>query len=305
MFDQLRVSYVLVLSVVMGTLLGITRPATAVVVTFPDANLETAVRDWLGIPAPTPITDTDMAAVARWFSADGRSISNIQGLEYGTELTWLLLPNNQISDISPVTGLTELTGLHVSNNQISDISAVSGLTNLTHLDLRTNQIETMDLSGADLSSLERFGIGGNPLTSVLLEDATLSQTVLNTLMDGGDSFHTGIAELSGVLDLDMSGVDFTGISDLSTMYTMDDLETLLLTGASNLDGSQVVPLTDELDSMNWLDVRGLWTSFDTGTQNSLYAWDAIEANTLVVPEPSSIALLLCGLVSLALLKRRR
>ena len=432
MFERLRMRYVLMF-VVMGTL-GITTPATAAVVYFPDANLEAEVRDELGIPAPTPITDTDMATMT-WLYAEYSSISNIGGLEYGTNLIRLGLDSNQISDISAVSGLTNLTnlylninqisdisavsgltnlkylilsdnqisdisavsgltnlidlGLHknrisdisavsgltnltdlglsqnqisdisavsgltnlyyldlvinqisdisavsgltnltdlglsqnqisnisavsgltnltylqLSNNQISDISAVSGLTNLTELGLFNNQVETLDLSNSDLSSLQRFNIGGNPLTSVLLTDATLSQDTFNTLMDGGGG-GTGIAELGGVLSLDMSGVDFTDISDLSKMYTMDDLETLLLAGATNLDGSQVVPLTVELDSLDWLDVTGLWGSFDTAARSSLNAWDAVAGNTLVVPEPGGIALLLCGLLA-GLIRWRR
>ena len=139
----------------------------------------------------------------------------------------------------------------------------------------------MNLSSANLSSLQRFSIDGSPLTDVLLANTTLSQTAFNVLMDGGTSGLAGIANISGVLALDMSGVDFVGISDLSTMYGMDDLEELLLAGATNLDGSQVVTLSVELDSLAWLNVAGLWDSFDTGTQISLNAWDAIEGNTLV------------------------
>ena len=161
------------------------------------------------------------------------------------------------------------------------------------MDLYENQIEIMNLSSADLSSLRHFSIGGNPLRSVLLVDATLSQAGFNTLMDGGASDYTGIAELPGVLILDMSGVDFAGISDLSAMYEgwatpyshMDDLERLLLAGATNLDGGDVVWLTWELASMNWLDVRGLWDSFDVAPQASLNAWDAVPGNTLITAEP--------------------
>jgi len=69
------------------------------------------------------------------------------------------------------------------------------------------------------------------------------------------------------------------------MYGMDDLEKLLLAGATNLDGGQVVSLTGELDSMNWLDVRGLWDSFDVAPQGSLNAWDAVPGNTLITAEP--------------------
>ena len=161
----------------------------------------------------------------------------------------------------------------------------------------------MDLSNSNLNSLGYFDITWNPLTSVLLTDATLSQRFFNTLMDGGAPNYNGIAEVGGVLDLDMRGVDFAVISDLTKMYTMDDLQTLLLAGASNLAGADVVTLTGELAAMNWLDVTGLWDTFDAGSQTSLHSWDAIAGNTLVVPEPGTLTLLALG--GVALFRRRK
>ena len=286
MFEQLRMRYVLMF-VVVGTLLGITDPVAAVEVSFPDANLKAVVRSELGIPAPTPITDTDMETLG-WLDAHDSNISNIEGLEYATNLTTLSLHENQIVDIFPLAGLSDLTDLQLGNNHISNISAAAGLTHLLGLGLINNQIETMNLGSANLPSLDTFDIAGNPLANVLLADAALSQTSFNTLMDGGHLTYTGIAELPGVLNLDMSGVDFAGIPDLSTMYSADDLEQLSLAGATNLGGTQVVPLTVELDSLNWLDVTGPWDSFDAGTQSSLNAWDAVEGNTLVFSEPSTL-----------------
>ena len=86
------------------TLLGITAPASAVVVNFPDGSLEVEVRDELGIPEPTEITDTDMASMGS-LSATSNYISNIGGLEYGTNLTYLNLGNNTVNtSAGPLTG---------------------------------------------------------------------------------------------------------------------------------------------------------------------------------------------------------
>ena len=198
--------------------------------------------------------------------------------------------------------MTNLEYLKLHDNQISDISAISGLTNLACLYLDDNRIKTIDLRNSSMSSLELFDVRGNPITSVLLSNSTLKQSVFDTLMNGGKSHPTGIAELDGVLSLDMSGVDFADTPDLSEMHTMDDLETLLLAGASNLDGSQVVSLTGELDSLDWLDVTGLWGSFDPAAKSSLLAWDAMAGNTLVLPEPAMLGML-C-MVGLGLLVMR-
>ncbi len=73
----------------------------------------------------------------------------------------------------------------------------------------------------------------------------------------------------------------------------------------NLDGSEVVTLTTELDSLNRLDVTGLWGSFDSASQSSLIAWDIIEGNTLVVPEGSAFTMIAFGLMSLICLRHRK
>ena len=217
MFERLQTRSILV-PIVMATLLAAAGPATAEVVTFPDAGLEAEVRETLGIPTD-PITDTDMETLGSLL-ASSRRIANIQGLEYGTNLHDLDLYHNQVRDISPIVGLTNLTDLDLHKNQISDVSPISSL--------------------------------------------------------------------------DMSGVDFRDVFGLFLINTMDDLETLLFRGATYLDGSEVVALTVELDSLNRLDVTGPWDSFDAAEQNSLNAWGAIEGNTLVIPEPGSTALLVCG-----------
>ena len=183
---------------------------------------------------------------------------------------------------------------------------VSGLANLAELYLEGNQIETLDLRGSNLSSLELFTIKNNPIRKVVLADSTLIQAVFNALMYNGETYYDGIAEMPGVLSLDLSGVDFEETPDLSKMYGMDSLETLLFAGATNLDGSQVTQLTGELDSLAWLDVTGLWESFSAGTKSLLSAWDAVDGHTLVtaVPEPATIVLL-SALAGIALLRRRR
>ena len=302
MVRQLRIDRLWILLIVVGVLLAASGQASAITVTFPDANLESEVRIELGIPTPTPITDVDMESM-RFFTANSHDIANIQGLQYATNIVLLHLDDNQISDISVLSGLTTLNGLRLTDNQISDFSTIAGLTNLFKLDLGNNQIS--DISPVvGLTNLDYFSVEDNPLTDVILKDATLNQDFFNALMNGGASNFTGLAEVSGILTLDFSGADFTSTSDLSTMYSMDDLQKLLLSEAISIDGDQVVSLTDELDSLNWLDVTGLWDSFDGATQSSLNSWDAIGGNTLVTtPEPGTLSLLWVGIMGL--MKRRR
>ena len=248
-----------------------------------------------------------LAANLTDLTLSSNNISDISPVAGLTNLAGLALVSNNISDISPLANLTDIYYLTLDHNNVSDTSSLANLTNLECLYLRSNQIETLNLSNASFSALFSFDIGDNPLTEVLLANSKLDQNAFTAIMEGGVSTHYGIANLGGVLRLDMSGSDFSDISDFSALFTADDLEELSLSEATNLDGSEVVALIGELDSLNWLDVSGPWDSFSTSEQNALHAWDAIPGNTLVtgaVPEPTITSLLLT-LIGLAILWKKQ
>ena len=212
---------------------------------------------------------------------NSNSISDISPLAGMTLVSSLFLDNNNISDISTLSELSSLISLHLEDNQIEDIAPLAGLTNLRYLYLKNNQIQTIRLSGADLPLLQGFDVTNNSVKTVLLDRATMNQTVFESLMNGRSSTRKGIAELTSVLTLDMSRVDFADVSDFSSMYTMDHVETLSFVNAANLDGSDVVTLTGQLYALDWLNVAGVWDTFDTAEQNALLAWDAGVGNSLV------------------------
>lgn len=131
------------------------------IVSFPDKNLEAAIRNALFIegirskdkvladkPLDESITKSDLAKLTI-MEAAGKSIISIQGLENCENLKELYLPENQISDIHNLSSLTNLTKLNLGANQIGDISPLASLSKLTLLDLYVNRIE--DIS--PLSSL--------------------------------------------------------------------------------------------------------------------------------------------------------
>ena len=88
-------------------------PSAPETVTFPDEYLETAIRDALGKPAGEVITPAELAGLTEldaigeldvvddidWFPW---GISDLSGIVYCTNLTYLNLNRNQISDISPL-----------------------------------------------------------------------------------------------------------------------------------------------------------------------------------------------------------
>jgi Leucine-rich repeat (LRR) protein len=94
--------------------------AIAGVVNFPDPGLEAAVREAIG-RLMGDILESDLVGLTT-LDAEDRGISDLTGIEYCVDLTWLHLSGNQIVDITPLAGLINLTKLWLKWNDIFDIS---------------------------------------------------------------------------------------------------------------------------------------------------------------------------------------
>ena len=150
---------------------GLTNTATetininqqSTVVTFPDSNFETLIRETLNIPTSN-ITNINLESIIE-IDGEERNISDVSGIEYCTNLEILNLWSNQIVDISVLSGLTNLQELYLSNNQIIDINALSGLTNLIYINLFYNQI--INISGlSGLTNLQVLNINSNQIIDI-------------------------------------------------------------------------------------------------------------------------------------------
>ncbi len=149
-------------------LLGACAAPAPETVTFPDENMEAAIRDALGKPAGEAITPAELAGLTE-LNRRMQGITDLSGIEYCINLTVLNLLGNQISDISPLASLTNLTYLNLGANQISDLSPLASLTNLTWLYLRLNQI-------SDISPLvENSGLGPGDIVFLLSNNLDLSE----------------------------------------------------------------------------------------------------------------------------------
>ena len=91
---------------------------------FPDPNLDALVRKAIDKPEGA-ILPSELEGLTS-LEASERGITDLNGLEYCTNLTDLNLWDNRIRDISPLASLTNLTHLIVGHNQISDISSLMG-----------------------------------------------------------------------------------------------------------------------------------------------------------------------------------
>ena len=147
------------------------------IVTFPDNNLEAAIRNALYIegirskdkdllekPLDEAITEAELAKLTT-LEAKGKGITSLDGLEHCVNLKELYLPENQISDIHSLSSLTNLTRLDLGANQISDISPLASLTKLTVLDLYVNRID--DISPiASLTALTNLYLFRNRISDI-------------------------------------------------------------------------------------------------------------------------------------------
>lgn len=117
----MRKSHNLIMAIVLIGVLFILFPLSCAnannaneIVTFPDPNLEAAVRR--AIDKPTgDIRKSYLEGLTELYD-EGGGIIDLTGLEHCTNLTTLYIWRNQVNDISPLSALTSLTTLHIERN---------------------------------------------------------------------------------------------------------------------------------------------------------------------------------------------
>ena len=191
-------------------------------VSIPDTVLRGKVATALGLsPAPATFTCAQMQSLrqthptvpgridltgpSRTADNSGR-ITNLEGLQYATGVTQLLLYRNAITDIRPLQCLTSLTRMWLYDNRIADISPVSSLSNLQWIYADGNRITSV----AALQSL----------TSLVL--VSLSR---NTISD--------VSPLSGLTNLIDLSIDYNRVVDVSPLRNLVNL------GYTNLNGNRI------------------------------------------------------------------
>lgn len=107
-------------------------------VNIPDPNLKTVINEELGQENNAEITIEQMESLDR-LVANNRNITNLEGIQYATNITYLMLNDNSITDISLLSGLSNLRYLGLDDNSITDLSPLDGLS-LSILSVENQQI---------------------------------------------------------------------------------------------------------------------------------------------------------------------
>ncbi|MBU0898502.1 MAG: hypothetical protein KJ613_01665 [Nanoarchaeota archaeon] len=133
------------------------------IVNFLDSNLEQAIRDAIGKPSGD-IVKNDLTGLTV-LSAEGLNITNLEGLQYCTDLKNLYMNVNNVVDISPLENLNNLLFIALGDNRISNLSSLSGLAGLKELYLHGNQI--VDISPLEnLVNLTRLQLMSNQIVDI-------------------------------------------------------------------------------------------------------------------------------------------
>ena len=195
---------------------------------MPDPALRQAVRDKLGIPADSPLTQTHLQSLTN-LEAINKGIVDLTGLEHATDLQALILIGNNIHDLSPLSGLSELVFLDLGVNVISDVSPLAGLVRLEVLRLWRNQI--VDVSPlARLLNLKELMLNSNQIVdfSPLARLVNLEKLIINGNLAG----------------------DIPAISTLKlTEFVYDE--------SCNLEG---IPVSDRIENREYPSIFSAWAN---------------------------------------------
>ncbi len=237
-----------------------------VLVTIPDANLRAAIEAALDKARDAPITQAEMATMDS-LTANKRGISDLTGLEYATNLTWLDLASNNITDISVLEGLTNLTDVTLAANNISDLASLAANTGLGRggaVDVKNNPLNAASHS-THIPALQSRGVSVSyvPSPIVTIPDANLRAAVeaalgktsgapitvaeMETLTWLEADFDAGISALTGLeFAANLRGLllAYNPITDLSPLSGLTNLWRLSLSDTNIPDLSPLSGLTN-------------------------------------------------------------
>ena len=232
--------------VVVSLLCAILAPvAAAVVVEFPDPNLEQAIRYAIDKPEGE-IEDTDLVGVGfTELEAGDRDIYDLTGLEYCTDLEDMDLYMNHFTDITPLSALADLRSLDLWATDVYDLSPLAPLHNLRVLGLYdTNVLDYSPILG--LPNLEELSIGGS---NSLCDISWVSSLTTLTKLQASEAQISDLTPIAGLTGLTRIDISYNPVEDLSPVAGLVALTSLQLWEGHVSDISPLASLIN-LESLN-------------------------------------------------------
>lgn len=246
------------------------------VVEFPDALLEAQIRLALDIDSDEDITPELMLTLEELnidasddFSGELSDISNLTGLQYAENLTFLRLSYTSVTDLSLISDLENIEYLRFNNTAITDISPISGYTSLTYFNANT-------VTGLkDISPLA----GNTGLQTAILREVPFGNEGMSTIRQL-TSLHRINMRSTGVTDISVLGELMAEGALLDS--TPGAVETnggavLDLRGLSIADWSPVAPYVDQINEFDGLPANEVVSIPDSELNNVVRALLGIES----------------------------
>jgi len=206
------------LLLVLASSVFLSSTSSAANVDVPDKNLAKQLRKALKLADDAPLTTTDLEKLNS-FKYDARNknvITNLEGIQYATNLTSLNVRRNDISDITPLASLTKLKVLEIdSNKKITDLTPLQDLL----------IIERLNVAGTSISDL-------TPIVNI----PTLSNLTISA---------TNVSDLSPLIELKdlLQVLSFSSLPQLTTLEPLQHMTKLRTINMSSLPDLDLTPLS--------------------------------------------------------------
>ncbi|WP_334330026.1 leucine-rich repeat domain-containing protein [Companilactobacillus sp. HBUAS59699] len=182
-----------------------------------NSGISDALRNQLSPDDPQSVTASTIGQLTEFDSNHSIFLTDISGLNYGTNLKKINLSDSPVSDISPLSGLTKLESLNLNRISLANLSPLSGLSNLQTLSIDGNNV--YDFSAiTSLKSLKNVTLGTQTLNNniIVLKDGQSTSLDLTKYKDSSATmFNVRGAQVANENAGFLSpGIDHTNPSDI-------------------------------------------------------------------------------------------
>lgn len=194
---------------------------------FPDANFRSYVLASFDSNGDEKLDDEEIANV-KYINAPAKTISNLKGIEYFTELLELNCDNNQLTSLD-VSKNTKLVKLICSKNALTSLNT-SHNPLLKKLDIYSNKITSIDVS--QNTELETLYIGRNPIETLNVKN------------------NVKLMELQSELN-NLTSIDLSNNSPSMTLYMANNIYPITVGKGKRFDLSKLPTGFDVSKASNW------------------------------------------------------